>query len=133
MTDKTRKNTVACTSCRMYDRKIAGLFVDGELEPDRAVEFERHTRKCGECRNLVSVYRQTGKILHDHAENIQPHSRRTLLHERVLEKIQKRQPFTTLKWNRVGIFSKKILKPAFIAAIIVVGVFLLHSDTARYR
>ena len=133
MTDKIRKNTVTCNSCRVYDRKIACLFVDGELEPDRAFEFERHTGKCAECRNLVSVYRRTRDILHSHAETVQPRSGRMFMQERVLEKLEKRQPFTTLKWNRTGIFSKKILKPAFIAAIIVVGVFLLHSDTVRYR
>lgn len=133
MTDKKRENSVFRNSCRVYDRKIAGRFVDGELEPDLAVAFERHTRECAECRNLVSVYRRAGEIFHDHAENVQLPSGRTLLQQRVLEKLKKRQPLTTLKWNRMGLFSKKILKPACITAIIVAGVFLLHSDTVKYR
>jgi anti-sigma factor RsiW len=35
------------------------LYLDGELPPDRAVEFERHLSVCDSCVHYLSTYKQT--------------------------------------------------------------------------
>lgn len=35
------------------------LYIEGELPPDRAVEFERHLSVCDSCVNYISTYKKT--------------------------------------------------------------------------
>jgi anti-sigma factor RsiW len=35
------------------------LYLEGELPPDRTVEFERHLSVCEPCLNYISTYRKT--------------------------------------------------------------------------
>lgn len=116
-------------ACRQYDEKTAGMFVDGELDQKRAGQFREHIRDCGCCRNLVALYSKVGNTLASNAADEVSFLEHTAFRKKVFEAVRKKERKRVKRFPGTSTPLKNVLKPAFIAAIIISGAFLLYSDS----
>jgi hypothetical protein len=79
------------SSCKTYDKKTIGQFVDNELPPEENKKISKHINECLICRNLAENYTQLSDFFEQSTSRQINKIDTDLLKQNVLEKIKRKE------------------------------------------